>query len=74
MSRKQQDAAETKHPASEKYWASLSWDDLADWAGERSVARGRAYQRQGRVHDLAVSEDGKLLASVIGGDRYFTSI
>jgi uncharacterized Zn finger protein len=72
MSRKRQRAAETgtERQSPKKYWASLSWDDLTDWAGERSVSRGRTYQRQGRVHDLAVSENGRLLASVIGGDRY----
>ena len=72
MSQKRQRAAATgtEHQPPKKYWASLSWDDLTGWAGERSVSRGRTYQRQGRVHDLAVSEDDRLLASVIGGDRY----
>ena len=41
-------------------WATLSWDDLTEWAGSRSVSRGRAYQSQGRVGDLAISEDGWL--------------
>ena len=45
-------------------WAALSWDDLTNWAGTRSVSRGRAYQNQGRVDGLAVSEIGRLLASV----------
>jgi len=57
-----------------KDWASLTWDDLDHWAGPRSVSRGRSYQRQGRVHDLAISEDGRLLATVEGGDRYFVSV
>lgn len=72
MSQKRQRTAatSTEHQSPKKYWASLSWDDLTGWAGERSVSRGRTYQRQGRVHDLAVSEDDRLLASVIGGDRY----
>src|SRR5437762_14337334 len=26
-------------------WAALTWEDLERWAGDRSVARGRAYQR-----------------------------
>jgi uncharacterized Zn finger protein len=55
-------------------WAALSWDDLTNWAGTRSVSRGRAYQNQGRVDDLAVSEDGWLLASVTGGDRYAVTV
>ena len=33
-------------------WMTLGWDDLTEWAGSRSVERGRAYQKQGRVHDL----------------------
>jgi uncharacterized Zn finger protein len=38
------------------------------------VTRGRAYQRQGRVEDLAISADGRLLATVVGGERYVTSV
>ena len=41
-------------------WAALTWDDLEDWAGSRSVARGRTYQRGGRVKDLKISSDGEL--------------
>lgn len=72
MSQKRQRAAETgtERQPTKKYWSSLSWDDLTDWAGERSVSRGKTYQCQGRVYDLTASEDGRLLASVIGGDRY----
>ena len=55
-------------------WSSLTWDDLDLWAGSRSVSRGRAYQRQGRVKDLVRAEDGRLLASVIGSDRYTTAV
>jgi uncharacterized Zn finger protein len=76
MSQKRQRAEPTspEHQPPKKYWASLSWDDLTDWAGERSISRGRTYQRQGRVHDLVISEDGRLLAFVIGGDRYAVSV
>lgn len=49
-----------------KRWASLTWEDVNSWAGSRSASRGRTYQRQGRVADLAVTEDGKLLATVMG--------
>jgi uncharacterized Zn finger protein len=66
-------AAATKGKAS-KGWTSLTWDDLDAWAGTRSVARGRAYQRQRRVKDLAISGDGRLLATVLGGERYVTSV
>jgi uncharacterized Zn finger protein len=55
-------------------WTALSWDDLAEWAGSRSVDRGRTYQKQGRVHDLAISEDGWLLATVTGGARYAVTV
>lgn len=55
-------------------WESLTWDDVASWAGDRSLARGRTYHRQRRVHDLAVSDEGRLLATVAGGDRYTVSV
>jgi len=55
-------------------WTTLSWGDLTEWAGSRSVDRGRAYQKQGRVHDLAISEDGWLLATVTGGARYAVTV
>ncbi len=52
------------------HWAALTWDDLEQWAGSRSVSRGRSYQRGGRVRDLAVGDDGTLLATVQGTQRY----
>src|SRR5580704_15024209 len=57
MSSKQQRAVKGKaHKVSRKDgWTALSWDDLSEWAGSRSVDRGRTYQKQGRVHDLAIS-------------------
>ncbi|MBN1589344.1 MAG: SWIM zinc finger family protein [Pirellulales bacterium] len=55
-------------------WVSLTWDDVDRWAGSRSVTRGRTYQRQGRVKDLVVTDDGRLLATVSGGDRYTVSV
>ena len=51
-------------------WASLTWDDLNQWAGPRSVSRGRSYQRQGRVEALGITPEGELLATVAGGQRY----
>ena len=60
--------------ASTEAWASLTWDDLEAWAGSRSVSRGRSYQRGGRVKDLVISKDGRLLAYVSGGERYITSV
>ena len=55
-------------------WARLTWADLERWAGSRSVARGRAYQRGGRVKDLTISTEGELLATVRGGERYATTV
>jgi uncharacterized Zn finger protein len=55
-------------------WAVLTWDDLDGWAGSRSVSRGRSYQNQGRVKNLAISADDRLLANVQGGDRYVVSV
>ena len=57
-----------------KGWSSLTWDDLDHWTGSRSVSRGRTYHEQGRVKDLAISPEGRLLATVVGGERYTTSV
>jgi uncharacterized Zn finger protein len=76
MSSKEQRAVKGKdHRVSRNEgWNALSWDDLTEWAGSRSVERGRAYQKQGRVHDLAISEDGRLLSTVTGGARYAVTV
>ena len=71
MSSKQQRAGKSKQSGGER---NGGWDDLTEWAGSRSVERGRAYQRQGRVHDLAISKDGRLLATVTGGSRYAVTV
>src|SRR5262245_14071135 len=55
-------------------WDSLTWKHLENWAGTRSVSRGRSYQRQGRVKDLAMAEDCRLLATVMGTNRYVVSV
>jgi len=55
-------------------WEKLSWDDLTEWAGSRSVSRGRKYQRSGRVKDLGLAEYGRLLAWVDGRIRYATTV
>jgi uncharacterized Zn finger protein len=76
MSAKQQRVRKSKESGGERNgdWAALIWDDLTEWAGSRSVDRGRAYQKQGRVHNLAISEDGRLLATVTGGSRYAVTV
>lgn len=52
----------------------LTWSDLEAWAGERIVSRGRGYQRQGLVRDLAITGEGELLAWVEGTDTYATKV
>jgi len=54
-------------------WNSLTWEDLELWAGDRSVQRGRSYQRDGRVTNLVISEEARLLANVAGGARCVVS-
>ncbi len=61
-------------PAPASAWGQLTWDDLNAWTNARSVERGRSYQRNHHVRDLAVSEDGKLLAWVQGTERYATQV
>jgi uncharacterized Zn finger protein len=56
-----------------KKWASLTWDHLEEWAGDRSVSRGQTYQRQGRVEEMVIATDGRLLATVMGRERYVVS-
>lgn len=65
--------AKARKPAGSR-WAALTWDDLERWAGGRSVERGRSYQRGGRVKSLAITEDGALLATVVGNKRYATTV
>ncbi len=60
--------------APEATWDALTWDDLERWTGSRSVQRGRTYQRGGRVKDLRLSPEGALLATVIGTERYATTV
>ena len=55
-------------------WEGLTWNDLVDWAGSRTVSRGRSYQENGYVADLSVSGSGALLAWVRGGRRYATQV
>ena len=54
-------------------WSGLTWDDFDEWTDSRSVQRGRTYQRGGHVRHLGITDDGRLLADVIGSDRYVTS-
>ena len=55
-------------------FSDLTWNDIEDWAGWKIVSRGRDYQRQGLVSDLAAMDDGSLIAWVDGTDQYATSV
>jgi uncharacterized Zn finger protein len=57
-----------------KQFSALTWSDLEDWAGSRIVGRGRAYQQQGRVSGLSLTEDAALIAWVDGTERYATKV
>jgi uncharacterized Zn finger protein len=74
MKRTNKKPSKEKRPSKTAGWAVLTWDDLDGWAGSRSVSRGRSYQNQGRVKDLVISADDRLLATVQGGDRYVVSV
>jgi len=52
----------------------LTWNNIETWAGRTIVSRGKNYQRQGRVADLAVTADGGLIAWVKGSERYATRV
>ncbi len=75
MARQTKDqSAKSSSDASSSPWAALTWDDLDRWSDSRSVQRGRSYQRGGRVRNLSVMDDGRLLAEVRGTERYVTSV
>lgn len=50
----------------------ITFDVLAAWTGEAVFQRGRAYHKDGRVRDIAVTSEGRLLATVDGTRRYAT--
>jgi len=66
--------ASARSVAQKSNWESVTWDDVANWAGSRSMTRGRAYQRGGRVHDLATTTDSRLIATVSGTRSYTTGV
>ncbi len=55
-------------------FADLTWDDLEQWTDSRIIERGERYQRQGRVSELARTNDGRLVAWVSGSERYATEV
>jgi uncharacterized Zn finger protein len=52
----------------------LTWNDLTAWAGNKIVSRGKNYQRNGYVKDLACTTDGTLIAWVEGTEKYATQV
>ena len=64
----------TRQKKKKDQFIGVTWDDLYDWAGSKIVARGKNYQKAGRVSDLAVTEDGGLLAWVKGTETYATKV
>ena len=51
-------------------FADVSWVDLNRWAGGKIVGRGKGYQNDGAVEDLARTAGGGLIAWVDGTRRY----
>jgi len=47
---------------------------LEEWCGVRTLERGRQYQRERRVQDLACGPGGVLVAGVDGTERYATRV
>jgi uncharacterized Zn finger protein len=67
-------SAAPSQAAHESRWRQITWDHLEEWAGPRSVQRGRSYQRSKRVKKLASTDDGGLVAWVQGTHRYATQV
>lgn len=63
-----------KHSTLGQLIMALSQDDLLDWFGDRIFYRGLAYQKNGRVSDLGITEDDELVAWVDGTKRYVAVI
>ena len=55
-------------------FSKLTWEDLEEWAGAVIVGRGRPYQRNGAVENLARTKNGTLVAWVRGTRRYATQV
>lgn len=55
-------------------YKNLTWDDLEMWAGSKIVSRGRNYQRNGHVKDIALMSNDSLIAWVQGTQKYVTLV
>jgi uncharacterized Zn finger protein len=62
-----------KRPTTDRF-AELAWNDLQEWAGSSTVSRGRSYQHNHQVEELACTPSGSLLAWVQGTQRYATQV
>ncbi len=61
-------------PDTYHFFQQLTWDDLEDWFDDAIIDRGHKYQKQDRVSDLAVTDNGDLVAWVSGTLRYATTV
>ncbi len=55
-------------------WKKLTWDDVSEWAGGKTLTRGKSYFSNHHVTGLARTADGMLLAWVQGTERYATHV
>lgn len=55
-------------------WLALTDEDIREWAGAKTFARGFAYFKYGAVIDLRSAADGGYLAWVQGTHRYATRV
>lgn len=53
-------------------FTALSWNDLEEWVGPAILQRGKSYRR--RVHDLALTDENHLVATVDGSEPYITRV
>lgn len=58
----------------ENLFAKLTWEDLNSWAGGTIVEKGRKYQQNRYVRDLALTPTDALIAWVHGTHRYATTV
>lgn len=57
----------------EENFRELTWNDLQNWAGSRTLKRGEDYFKRGRVTNLRIAPTG-ILARVSGTDEYTTLV
>ncbi|TFH03618.1 MAG: SWIM zinc finger domain-containing protein, partial [Methanosarcina sp.] len=53
---------------------ALKWSDIEEWAGSKTISKGKDYQLAGRVKVLKRTPEGGLLAMVRGRREYFTEV